>query len=57
MDCWKLLEQVLPATSRVLLYGDPGTGKTYSANTLGLNGQNVYQTTLKLWNIIKDSSF
>lgn len=46
MDCWKLLEQVLPATSRVLLYGDPGTGKTYSANTLGLNGQNVYQTTL-----------
>ena len=33
---WLLLEKVIKAP-RILLYGKPGTGKTYSAMTMGTN--------------------
>ena len=32
-NIWDLLSKVIPFTPRVLLYGVPGTGKTYQANT------------------------
>ena len=44
---WKLLEDVISYTPRILLYGIPGTGKTFQANTLGLReNQEVYNITL-----------
>ena len=44
---WDLLKQVLPITPRILLYGIPGTGKTYQANSLGLKeNQESYAITL-----------
>ena len=50
-DCWKLVDSVIGNSNRILLYGAPGTGKTYSAvkqNTpLNLDGEpNVYQVTM-----------
>ena len=30
-NCWELIEKVLGRSRRVLLFGPPGTGKTYSA--------------------------
>ena len=46
-NIWGLLSKVIPFTPRVLLYGVPGTGKTYQANTLGLSKeQGVYNITL-----------
>ena len=44
---WKLLAEVIPYTPRILLFGIPGTGKTFQANTLGLKeNQEVYNITL-----------
>jgi MoxR-like ATPase len=44
---WDLLKEVLPITPRILLYGIPGTGKTYQANSLGLKeNQESYAITL-----------
>ena len=46
-DCWELLRKVIPHTPRILLYGIPGTGKTFQANELGLKEeQNTYNVTL-----------
>ena len=46
-NCWTLLNKVISFTPRILLYGIPGTGKTYQANTLGLKeGQETYNITL-----------
>ena len=50
-DCWKLIASVLGRSRRVLLFGPPGTGKTYSAvkqgTPLDINGNpNVYQITM-----------
>ena len=50
-DCWKLVNAVIGKSDRVLLYGAPGTGKTYSAvkekAPLGIDGEpNVYQITM-----------
>tara|TARA_R100000908_G_C3755126_1_gene149527 strand:- start:4697 stop:5413 length:717 start_codon:yes stop_codon:yes gene_type:complete len=50
-DCWDLISQVLGRSRRVLLFGPPGTGKTYSAvkqgTPLDMDGKaNVYQITM-----------
>ena len=51
IDCWKLIQSVLGRSRRVLLFGPPGTGKTYSAvkqgTPLDMDGNpNVYQITM-----------
>lgn len=43
---WKLVEKALAKGSRVLLYGVPGTGKTYSAMRYGLQGRKAYGITV-----------
>ena len=50
-DCWKMIDSVLGKSRRVLLFGPPGTGKTYSAvktnAPLDIHGQpNVFQITM-----------
>jgi len=45
-NCWKLFDAIIGATPRVLLYGKPGTGKTYQANTTNLEGRETYNITL-----------
>lgn len=45
-NCWKLFDAIIGATPRILLYGVPGTGKTYQANTTNLEGRNTYNVTL-----------
>ena len=46
-DTWDLIDAVLGVTRRTLLFGPPGTGKTYSANRLGLaEDQKVYAITV-----------
>jgi len=50
-ECWELIEKVLGRSRRVLLFGPPGTGKTYSAvkqnAPLNTNGDEVvYQITM-----------
>lgn len=44
--CWNLFNAVIGATPRILLYGNPGTGKTYQANTANLEGRESYNITL-----------
>jgi len=48
VTCWDVVSAVLSATNRALLHGPPGTGKTYAACRLGLNGdqQKVFSVTL-----------
>ena len=44
---WNLIEQVLTASRRTLLFGPPGTGKTFVASKYGLiEDQKVYQVTV-----------
>ena len=45
-NCWKLFDAIIGATPRILLYGKPGTGKTYQANTTNLEGRETYNITL-----------
>lgn len=45
--CWGLVEGVLPVSSRVILHGPPGVGKTYAATRFGLlPGQQVFSCTV-----------
>ena len=45
--CWELAEQVIGNADRVLLYGVPGTGKSYQATLYNLQEkQEVVSTTL-----------
>jgi hypothetical protein len=43
---WNSISRVLEKADRVLLVGPPGTGKTYAALTLGLEGREVFNCTL-----------
>ena len=50
-NCWKMITAVLGRSNRILLWGPPGTGKTYSAvkqsAPLTIEGEpNVYQITM-----------
>ena len=50
-DCWQLIKDVIPVSQRILLWGPPGTGKTYSAvkenAPININGNaNVFQITM-----------
>ena len=50
-DCWQLINDVIPVSQRILLWGPPGTGKTYSAvkenAPINTNGNaNVFQITM-----------
>lgn len=45
--CWQIAEAALSQRPRVLLYGNPGTGKTFAATTFGVKtGQDVYSITV-----------
>ena len=45
--CWDIVSAVLSHSTRALLHGPPGTGKTHAACRLGLNnGQRVFSVTL-----------
>ena len=47
LNTWDLVDAVLGVTRRVLLYGLPGTGKTYAASKRGLaKNQKVYEITV-----------
>lgn len=43
-DCWDIVKAVLPVCNRVLLHGEPGTGKTYAGQRFGL------KTNKKIYN-------
>lgn len=45
IDCWTLIEAVIPNEKRTLLYGPPGTGKTTAGNFAG-NPREVFNVTL-----------
>lgn len=50
-DCWKLVNQVLGKSRRILLWGPPGTGKSFSAvktnAPLNMEGDpNIFQITM-----------
>lgn len=46
-DDWKIAEAVLPHSRSTLLYGIPGTGKTYAGQRTGVNpGEAVYSLYL-----------
>jgi len=45
--CWDVVSAILSHSTRTLLFGPPGTGKTHAACRLGLNnGQRVFSVTL-----------
>ena len=45
--CWDIVSAILNHSTRTLLHGPPGTGKTHAACRLGLNnGQRVFSVTL-----------
>lgn len=43
---WERAETLLRGSIRTLLWGPPGTGKTYTAQHIGLGGRQVYNVTL-----------
>ena len=45
-QCWKIFDAIMGNTPRVLLYGVPGTGKSYQANTTNLEGRESFNVTL-----------
>jgi MoxR-like ATPase len=47
VDCWTLVEKVLPYSERLLLYGVPGTGKSRLAQGHGLKrDEQIFSVTL-----------
>src|SRR5215813_4051841 len=47
LSCWDKVKLALNGWPRVLLFGPPGTGKSYAAATLGLHpAQEVFTCTL-----------
>tara|TARA_R100001129_G_scaffold56422_1_gene38848 strand:+ start:420 stop:1118 length:699 start_codon:yes stop_codon:yes gene_type:complete len=45
--CWKLFDNIIGKSERILLYGIPGTGKTYQAVKSNVpEDKSVYSTTL-----------
>lgn len=46
ISCWQVAEAAIAHSSRVLLVGPPGTGKTYAAAKFGIGNRSVYATTL-----------
>ncbi len=47
IECWELASKVIGFSDRVLLYGVPGTGKSYQATKYNLKeGQKVETITL-----------
>ena len=46
-ECWSIFDNIIGKSERVLLYGIPGTGKTYQAVKSNVpDNKNVYSTTL-----------
>lgn len=46
-NCWELFNSIIGTSERVLLYGMPGTGKTYQATIANVpKGKKIYSTTL-----------
>ena len=49
MNSWELFNKVIGTSDRILLYGKPGTGKTYQATKVNVpEGKEVYSTTLTI---------
>ena len=49
MNSWELFNKVIGNSVRILLYGIPGTGKTYQATKVNVpQGKEVYSTTLTI---------
>jgi len=49
MNSWELFEKVVGTSDRILLYGIPGTGKTYQATKVNVpTDKEVYSTTLTI---------
>ena len=49
MNSWELFNKVIGNSDRILLYGIPGTGKTYQATKVNVpQGKEVYSTTLTI---------
>ena len=49
MNSWELFNKVVGTSDRILLYGIPGTGKTYQATKVNVpEGKDVYSTTLTI---------
>ena len=46
LSCWELLDQVIDHSSRILLWGPPGTGKTHQATLLGRQGGQSVQSVI-----------
>lgn len=46
-NCWNIFDSIIGKSERILLYGIPGTGKTYQAVKTNVpSNSNVYSTTL-----------
>lgn len=45
-NLWPLIEKVSQVAPRILLFGPPGTGKTYAATRSARQGQAVYSITM-----------
>jgi MoxR-like ATPase len=49
MNSWELFNKVVGTSERILLYGIPGTGKTYQATKVNVpQDKDVYSTTLTI---------
>lgn len=47
VDCWELLRLAIPHARRILIWGPPGTGKTYTAAKEAMpEGRYAYQITM-----------
>jgi len=46
MPIWDLVEKVITTSRTTLLYGLPGTGKSFAAHSADLDGRSLYSVTL-----------